>query len=116
MTEENWHAVKHVDRTDTGEMKATVEIGPDSCWFSGHFPGEPILPGIAQLAMVYEALRVFLGEGVKISGVRQVRFKQMIRPDDIVTILASPHKERPKTYVFRIMTREGLACKGTIFI
>jgi 3-hydroxymyristoyl/3-hydroxydecanoyl-(acyl carrier protein) dehydratase len=36
---------------------ARVEIGADHPAFSGHFPGRPVLPGVALLAAVLEAAR-----------------------------------------------------------
>jgi 3-hydroxymyristoyl/3-hydroxydecanoyl-(acyl carrier protein) dehydratase len=37
-------------------VQAEFEIPPDSPLFEGHFPGKPILPGIAHLALVQRAL------------------------------------------------------------
>ena len=37
-------------------MSLTVEIPADSPFVEGHFPGRPILPGVAQLALALQAL------------------------------------------------------------
>jgi 3-hydroxyacyl-[acyl-carrier-protein] dehydratase len=37
--------------------KAQLEIGADHPAFAGHFPGRPLLPGVALLAAVLEAAR-----------------------------------------------------------
>jgi len=34
----------------------SVEISAASPWFAGHFPGHPVLPGIAHLALAQRAL------------------------------------------------------------
>lgn len=34
----------------------TVQIAPDHPAFAGHFPGQPLLPGVSLLAEVLEAL------------------------------------------------------------
>ena len=37
-------------------MTAAAAVPGDSAWYAGHFPDNPILPGIAILAMVEEAI------------------------------------------------------------
>lgn len=39
----------------TGSTSRQVEIGADHPAFDGHFPGQPLLPGVALLAEVLEA-------------------------------------------------------------
>ena len=37
-------------------ITASACVPADSVWYAGHFPGNPILPGIAILALVEEAI------------------------------------------------------------
>ena len=49
----------------------------------GHFPGEPIVPGALLLAEIEERL----GEtGVRVAGMRRVRFSEPVRPGDAVEV------------------------------
>ncbi len=91
-----------------------AEAVPGSPWFSGHFPDDPILPGIAQLAMAFEAVKHLAGEDIKITGVKKVRFKQIIRPNDRLTIRVSPTQS--DTYAFRILLKGELACNGILSV
>ena len=43
--------------TGEGVVTATVAVASDHPAFDGHFPGRPILPGVAVLAEVLEAAR-----------------------------------------------------------
>lgn len=111
----DWHLLSNMDGDATGEISAGIIIGPDSLWFDGHFPGFPVLPGIAQLGMVFDALREFLGQegnDARISGVSRVRFRQLIRPGDAITITASPESSDSGRYRFRVMAGDQLACSG----
>ncbi len=111
----DWHLLSNMDGGATGEISADIIIGPDSLWFDGHFPGFPVLPGIAQLGMVFDALREYLdqeGNDASISGVSRVRFRQLIRPGDAITITASPESADPGRYRFRVMAGNQLACSG----
>lgn len=61
-------------------LQAEVEIPAGSPLFDGHFPGHPILPGIAHLAQVREALRS--QRDAEILAIRNLRLRQPVRPGD----------------------------------
>ncbi|MBI5581984.1 MAG: hypothetical protein HY895_22740 [Deltaproteobacteria bacterium] len=109
-----WYVLGRVETSDTGEMHAEVRIPPESLWFSGHFPGEPILPGIAQLGIAYDAVSKALGCQIGITGFSRVKFKKIIRPRDCLKIIITPKEARQGVYVFRIVAGDDLACSGTM--
>jgi len=111
---ERWHAVGPVEAGAGGEWCAEVQVAPDSAWFAGHFPGDPVLPGIAQLGMVREtACRVF-GERFRLSGFSRIKFKKIIRPGDRLKITLVPRSDLPGTAAFRIDCEGDPACSGTL--
>ncbi|PIV05062.1 MAG: hypothetical protein COS57_07670 [Syntrophobacterales bacterium CG03_land_8_20_14_0_80_58_14] len=90
----------------------------DSYWFSGHFPGNPIVPGVALIALVEEAVgeqERSEGRSLTITGLRRVRFRLPVRPDDEVTLEAirMPKKEGP-AYVFNVYLAGESACSGVL--
>lgn len=107
-----WYSLTNISRSASDEIVAEVEVGPDSPWFSGHFPGEPILPGVAQLEMVFDTIQEFSHKALKVSGIRKVRFKQIIRPNDSIRIIARPRKQGSISFSFRVMVKGQLACSG----
>ena len=102
--------------TDGKEILAEATFGPDSPWFSGHFPGDPILPGIAQLGAVFAAIREAADKDIIITGVKRVRFKQIIRPDDRMEISISLDKKQNSTCIFRITVNSEIACSGIMTV
>ncbi len=84
-----WHVLGRVETSDTGEMHTDVQIPPESLWFSGHFPGEPVLPGIAQLGIAYDAVCQALGGQISITGFSRVKFKKMVRPLDCLKVFVT---------------------------
>jgi predicted hotdog family 3-hydroxylacyl-ACP dehydratase len=56
-------------------------IPPDSPFFAGHFPGHPILPGIAHLALVAQALG-----GSPIAEIPSLRLRSPVRPGDVLAL------------------------------
>ncbi len=109
-----WYVLKSLNQADSKEISADIQIPRDSTWFSGHFPGDPILPGIAQLGMVFDAIHQLCNRNMKISSINRVRFKQIIRPDDHLEIIVVPRENYAESYSFRIMVGEKLACSGVM--
>jgi len=109
-----WHVLGRLEISDTGEMHTDVRIPPESLWFSGHFPGEPVLPGIAQLGIAYDAVCQALGGQISITGFSRVKFKKMVRPLDCLKVIITPKEDREGVYVFRIVAGDDLACSGTM--
>ena len=111
-----WYVLKELTRSDKNEIEADIHVPSDSPWFRGHFPGEPILPGVAQIGMVIDAIRQAQNQDLKVSGVRRVRFKQIIRPDDQLKIMAAPLKQNTGAYSFRILVEDEAACSGVVMV
>jgi 3-hydroxymyristoyl/3-hydroxydecanoyl-(acyl carrier protein) dehydratase len=59
-------------------MTATLTIPPEGPLFEGHFPGRPILPVVALLALVAGAL----GRTAPLRGVAFARLRQPVFPGD----------------------------------
>jgi 3-hydroxyacyl-[acyl-carrier-protein] dehydratase len=99
-------------------VAATARFPGDSDWFSGHFPGNPIVPGVALIALVAEAvIERERGEGrsLAITGVRRVRFRLPVRPEDEVTLEATrmPGRQGP-AYSFTVCLAGEAVCSGVL--
>jgi 3-hydroxymyristoyl/3-hydroxydecanoyl-(acyl carrier protein) dehydratase len=97
-------------------LTASASVPADSVWYAGHFPGTPLLPGIAILALVEEAIseaEFREGRAVMMTGVSRVRFRLPVRPDDRMVIQISREKRNGGfTYGFSVFLSEELACAG----
>ena len=54
--------------------------------YAGHFPGEPVTPGVLTLAMVRECASELAGAALQYSEIKSCRFAAMIRPGDRLTL------------------------------
>lgn len=78
-----------VDETG-GALRAAVEVEPGSPWFTGHFPGDPILPAIGQLDLL-RRLRLHRGRRAHLAAVETLRLGEPVRPGDRLAVeLARP--------------------------
>jgi 3-hydroxymyristoyl/3-hydroxydecanoyl-(acyl carrier protein) dehydratase len=62
-------------------VKILIEVPADGPLFEGHFPGRPILPGIAELVLLGRALPDPWG-AANVSAIPFVRFRGLVLPSD----------------------------------
>jgi len=96
------------------EIRAAIQVPGDSHWFDGHFPGEPVLPGLAQISMVFDVIQKASENKRVVSSVNRVRFKRIVRPDDLLTVVAVPLEKEADAYSFYIKIQSDLVCSGVI--
>lgn len=113
---EQWHCISY-DRDLSDAMAVIRATAPSgSSWYSGHFPGNPILPGLAILAIVKEAIlgeESARGTKIRVVGVRRVRFRLPVKPDDILTLSFSRSRQEEKlSYYFQVFLDTRPVCSG----
>ena len=111
-----WYKVNNMNRSAENEISADIRVPSDSPWFDGHFPGEPILPGVAQIGMVFDTIKKAHNQELMVSSVRRVRFRRIIRPDDQLKIIAVPLKQETDSYSFRILIQDETVCSGVMTV
>ena len=95
-----------------GGSARQVSVPADSIWFQGHFPGDPLLPGIAQLHLVMATIRSALNADIRLVGLKRVRFKRVIRPEEAIAIAVDPVQDKPGLYRFQLTVAGETACSG----
>ncbi|MBU1137948.1 MAG: hypothetical protein KKD01_07165 [Proteobacteria bacterium] len=108
-----WYSIITVQQTDDDAIVAQVTTDQQSPWFSGHFPGDPILPGIAQLKMVTDVIGKALEKDLHLIGLTRIKFKKLIRPGVVLDIHAISGKQE-NNYSFRITSNQENVCSGTL--
>ncbi len=96
-------------------------VRPDEFYFAGHFPREPIMPGvliveaIAQLSAIM-VLRRAPGAIPLFMGIDHARFRRVVRPDDVLVLEAEIVHDRGN--IVRVNGRakviDELACEATV--
>ena len=118
--DEIWHSVSY--KTDASNDAVLTEAcaAAGSPWFSGHFPNDPVLPGIAILSMVTDIIKhqeSQKGKKIRIRGIRRVRFRLPVRPDEVLTVsLSLPERETDCSYQFKVFVNGKTVCTGIIMI
>jgi len=107
-----WYELTDMNQIVPGRISAVVEVPPDSPWFRGHFPGEPILPGMALIAMVHEIVCRARGGDRPVQALRRVRFKQIVRPGDKLEITVSFEPGDKEKNTFHIVSAGEVVSSG----
>lgn len=93
--------VDEIIEVDGTSVKAATTLRPDDeLWsrvYAGHYPGDPLTPGVLLLEMLFQAAGVMIAEGLKqstatgvpvVTRIQNVKFKNMVRPGDRVELNA----------------------------
>jgi 3-hydroxyacyl-[acyl-carrier-protein] dehydratase len=110
-----WYSLVSLQQTGTDHLTATVTTAADAPWFSGHFPGQPVLPGVAQLEMVTDLISTLSGKPVFVDSLSRVKFRKLIKPGELLGIEVSIDK-RKGAYAFRITSRQDIVSSGILTI
>ncbi len=65
---------------DGSIISATIALNADHKIFDGHFPGQPVLPGVCTMQMVREILETVLGEHLRLFRSGNIKFISLIVP------------------------------------
>ena len=113
-----WSLLKEVKVSNHNYIEALADVPADSPWFSGHFPGEPILPGIALIYMAEQAIiqdALAKGEQVQLHALKRVRFTQPVRPGETLSLnIVSEEAGEDILFSFKVTNKENIVCSGAI--
>jgi 3-hydroxyacyl-[acyl-carrier-protein] dehydratase len=61
-------------------VKALLELNPAHQIFEGHFPGQPVVPGVCMMQMVKETVETVMGKKTRLIRADYAKFLAMIDP------------------------------------
>lgn len=114
----HWNLLREVTAADDGNIRAVAEVPVDSEWFSGHFPGEPILPGIALIHAVEQAVvrgAQARGISLQVRTLKRVKFLRPVRPGSTLWIDVNVENAQNNfMFFFKVMEKENIVCNGSM--
>jgi len=60
-----------------------IELNPDHEIFKGHFPGNPVVPGVCMVQMIKEILQSLFDQEYTMKAASQLKFLAIINPEQI---------------------------------
>jgi len=98
-----------------GFLEREVRVPADLAHLLGHFPGHPVVPGVAQIGWVVAILRGPLGVASPIDHIDALKFNHVIRPGDRVRIRVE-RKGDAQRWVFRLWSDAQVFSSGRIVV
>jgi 3-hydroxymyristoyl/3-hydroxydecanoyl-(acyl carrier protein) dehydratase len=118
LLESQWSLLKEIKVSNHNYIEALADVPADSPWFSGHFPGEPILPGIALVYMTEQAIiqdALEKGEQVQLHRLKRVKFTQPVRPGETLSLkIVGEEVGEDILFSFKVANKENIVCSGSI--
>ena len=83
--------------------------------FAGHFPDQPVLPGVVQLDWVMRLATTHLALNQRVACDFQVKFRRVILPGEPVTLSLQLDRVL-QTLVFEFRVRQDVASSGRVLL
>ena len=89
---------------ENGIARGKYTVRGDEWFLDGHFPGNPIVPGVILCEIMAQSACVLLVEGITdgsipyFTGLSTVRFKNPVRPGDTIETECQIKKSKPPFY------------------
>lgn len=85
---------------ETGRRQISIQqteidlyLDPEIFWFQGHFPIQPLLPGVAQLDWVMHYANTLIAPHYRFHSIQNVKFQAPLLPENQVTLKLSWQEE-----------------------
>ncbi|MBO9617758.1 MAG: 3-hydroxyacyl-ACP dehydratase [Niabella sp.] len=80
-----------------GVISCTLQLNATHKIFEGHFPGQPVLPGVCMMQIIKELTEKATGKKLFLNEAAQCKFLSMVDPVKIPTLIAAISYQQPDT-------------------
>ena len=89
----------------------TAVFPPDLPVFAGHFPGNPVVPGVHQLALIVASVQQRSGSPWSLHAIVHAKWPAVARPGEMLAVSATWTRDGDLLHVRgRVMRGEVLTC------
>ena len=85
------------EEKDGDNVKYTVAILPDCNVYDGHFPGDPVCPGVCNIETIKECAMMLTGRDLRIKAIKQCRLTAIatptVCPEVVITVNATAKED-----------------------
>ena len=98
----SFYNITHIETVAPQHFRVSVVLVSEHPVYAGHFPGNPIVPGVCSLHMITECAGKVLGYPVVMLHVSVVKFLEIVQPLSV------------KDLEIDLQVSDGMALKATI--
>lgn len=78
--ENNYYKLLDMRRQDAATVICRIALVSDCDVYRGHFPGEPVCPGVCNMQMIKECMEAIVGKKLRLSSITQCRLTALMTP------------------------------------
>lgn len=113
--------IDEIELGEDGRCYAKYRVKEDEIFCQGHFPDNPIVPGVILCEIMAQSCALLVKEDLKgltplYTGIDNVRFKNIVKPGDLCEVTARLKSRRgPMFFCEAMLMVDGmLCCKGDL--
>lgn len=76
----NFYTLESSEKSENGSFVAKIKLNPDHEIFKGHFPGNPVTPGVCMMQIVKDLTEIFTASKLFLKSASNVKFMAIINP------------------------------------
>ena len=107
---------------EDGTAEGKYTVSGDEFFLRGHFPGNPVVPGVIQCEIIAQASCMLMKDAIPggtpyYAGINGVRFRRPVRPGDTITVRSELVRSKGALYVVKgEATVDGAVCASGEFM
>jgi 3-hydroxyacyl-[acyl-carrier-protein] dehydratase len=78
---QDFYSVDKINTINEGKFLATITLNKDHAIFKGHFPGNPVTPGVCMMQIIKELTESILKVSLTMVSTSNVKFMALINPE-----------------------------------
>lgn len=94
-------------------VELSLQIPFDLVYFSGHFPDQPVLPGVTQVAWAEQIGKIFFDNQLPFLRMEVIKFKKIIQPGQLIKMKLNWKADTNKLY-FELTSVDSAHSSGRI--
>ena len=94
----DYYHINHISHQEDGATRFLITLRADSAVYEGHFPGEPVSPGVCNIQMIKECAEQVAGKPLFMDNLQQCR----------LTTLVTPLKHPEVEVILRLEEKDGI--------
>lgn len=111
---ENFYKIIHRKEREDGKREIEIELNPGHALYQGHFPGQPVVPGVCTLQMIKESAEQIVNRPLQYVQIASSKFLSAINPLETPLLQLFIRLEETEEHLFKLQA-EGI-CNGKEFI
>lgn len=77
----DFYTIKSLEQTEGQNYTAHIVINKDHEVFKGHFPGNPVTPGVCMMQIIKELSQEIVGGSLLLKSASNIKFMALINPE-----------------------------------